>query len=134
MTKVQAKQRGFTLLELLVVLVIMGFVSSYATPKLWQVYVKNVERNIVQKAATALQKIRIESRKKGYSTRLTKNELERESLSLLPTDWTIEKATTFIFLPTGVTNGGSIEMSSDRNNLWHLKLSPLDGRVKIERQ
>ena len=124
------------MLELLVVLVLLGFASSYVGPQLWQTYIKNQERSVVQNFASSLQKLRIVSRREGHSIHLPAvkyGSYPVEELPLLPVGWKIEKASALVFLPTGVTNGGNIKIRSDSGRLWQLHIQSLDGRVKIER-
>jgi len=130
-------QKGFTLLELLVVLVLLGVASSYVGPELWKTYTKNQERSVVQNFANALHQMRITSRSEGRVIRLPA--IKHDSYLIkgfpsLPVGWKIEKASPMVFLPTGVTNGGSVKIRSDSGFLWQLRISPLDGQSKIERE
>jgi len=128
------QEKGFTLLELMVVLVIMGYASSYVGPRLWQTYIKSTEKSTLQNFANALQKKRINSRINGTAIRFSGKDNDNEKLPPLPAGWQIESASTIIFLPNGVTNGGSIRVRSASEHLWLIRLTPLDGKITIERQ
>lgn len=131
------KENGFTLLELLVVLVLLAVASSYVGPALWKTYSKNQERSVVQHFADVLHQLRITSRREGRAIHLPaiqQGSYSVKDFPLLPDGWTIEKASPLVFLSTGVTNGGSIKMQSDSGHYWLLSLRPLDGKPKIDRE
>ncbi len=132
-------QSAFTLLELLVVLIIIGFTSSFVTPDLWRSYEKSQQREVMQNFALSLDKYRIQAYKSGRAIEIVKeatgpeNNPEIIQIPALPSGWTVEKATALRFLPTGVTNGGQYQIKSpDRR--WVLKISPLDGEHEISLQ
>lgn len=135
-SRIISAQIGFTLLELLIVLVILGFTSTLVTPNLWRSHEKSQQRNTLQQFATALDQYRIEAYKAGRTIELTQENSGHDNDALkplpnLPTDWHIESATTLRFLPTGVTNGAKYKIKSP-NREWLLTITPLDGLHKIE--
>jgi len=135
--RLEVQSSGFTLLELLVVLVLIGVASSFVGPQLWQTYVKNQERSVVQSFANSFQKLRIASRREGRSIRLPSladSGYSEKEFPMLPRGWRIVKAPVLVFLPTGVTNGGKLMIQSDSGHRWSLWLKPLVGKVEIERQ
>lgn len=131
-------QAAFTLLELLVVLVIIGFVSSFVTPDLWRSYEKSQQRDVIQQFAVSLDKYRIQAYRKGHTIEIVKQKDNSENPAIkqiprLPSGWTVETATTLRFLSTGVTNGAKYQIKSpDRR--WVLTVSPLDGDHEISLQ
>jgi len=129
------KQKGFTLLELLVVLVIMGSAASFVGPHLWHALVKVQERAVVVNVVQALQILRIKSGHEGrvISLRRTSELPYAEVFPKLPHGWHLTSLSKLFFLPTGVTNGGRIELLSASNHTWLLVLRPLDGRAEISR-
>jgi len=129
-----ANQKGFTLLELLVVLVIVGMVASFAGPGLWRAYVKVHERSIVQTFSDNLEKVRVEAFHQQRSIVLTLHGATKFSTVLkLPQGWQLEKSHTLRFLATGVTNGGALYFLSPSLHHWKLSLQALDGTVEIHR-
>jgi len=126
-------QRGFTLLELLVVLVIIGLTSSFAGPELWRSYDKSQQRATLKEFALALSLHRLkayEARKNiEFAINYTDNQ-NKQSLPAIPQNWTLEKATTLRYLSTGVTNGAQYHFKSN-NRQWQLTISPLDGHHDI---
>jgi general secretion pathway protein G len=128
-------QAAFTLLELLVVLVILGFTSSFVTPDLWRSYEKSQQRSVIQEFALSLDEYRIQAYRSGRTVEIVKEDITPEDpatiqIPSLPTGWTVETATTLRFLPTGVTNGAQYKIKSpDRH--WLLIISPLDGDHEI---
>jgi len=129
-------QQGFTLLELLVVLVIVGMTASFAAPNLWHSYVTSSERASVRTFSEALMHLREQAFHTGRAVRLPATtpatDLNRDGFPPLPEGWELEKSTSLRFLPNGVTNGGSFELRSPVGNLWRLRLAPLDGKVSIQ--
>ncbi|MBN4077138.1 prepilin-type N-terminal cleavage/methylation domain-containing protein [Mariprofundus ferrooxydans] len=130
-------QKGFTLLELLVVLVIVAMTASFAGPSLWKSYVKSNERSLVYAFADSLGAMRQNAFHQGRSVSLPAlNEgsiMNHDKFPVLPEGWMLERSTALRFLPSGVTNGASFYLSSPVGNRWQLSLAPLDGRVGIHR-
>jgi len=129
-------QKGFTLLELLVVLVIVGMTASFAGPNLWRAYVKASERSSIRSFAGALIDLRQQAFHQGRSVQLpalSATAARSGEFPALPDGWVLEHATALRFLPSGVTNGGSFDLRSPVGNRWKLRLAPLDGKVSIQR-
>jgi len=127
-------QKGFTLLELLVVLVIVGMAASFSGPQLWQSYAKASERSVLQTFADDLEKIRVEAFHQQRSIVLAvEGSTNQIAMPDLPEGWRIEKSSPLRFLPTGVTNGGTLYFLSPDSHRWKLKLQALDGTVEISR-
>jgi len=126
--------KGFTLLELLVVLVIVGLAASFSGPELWHTYMKAEERSTVQTFANDLENIRMEAFHHHHSIVLAvKNSNNQVAMPDLPEGWRIEKSSPLHFLPTGVTNGGVLNFLSPNSHHWQLRIKPLDGTVEIVR-
>jgi len=128
-------QKGFTLLELLVVLVIVGMTASFAGPNLWRSYVKSSERASVRSFAGALIDLRQQAFHQGRSVQLPalSATTARHGYSpALPDGWELKKSTSLRFLPSGVTNGATFYLQSPVGNRWELRLAPLDGKVSIQ--
>jgi len=133
-----ANQKGFTLLELLVVLVIVGLAASFSGPQLWSVYEKSQERSVVQSFADELQVLRSATFHAGKSIEFlsvnrSSDRSKVSNLPDLPKGWVLEDSSTIYFLPSGVTNGGTFNIRSSEAHLWRLILQPLDGRIEIQR-
>lgn len=126
-------QRGFTLLELLVVLVIIGLTSSFAGPNLWKSYDKSQQRATIEQFVLSLNEYRLKAYKTGKSIEFASNYTDtqtKQALPALPNGWTLEQATSLRFLATGVTNGAHYYFKSN-NRQWQLIISPLDGHHEI---
>jgi len=130
-------QKGFTLLELLVVLVIVGMTASFAGPNLWSTYAKGRERNAVQSVASSIQALRLKAFHSGKPVFLpavpSSEHAPQHWLEPWPQGWQLESATAIQLLPSSVTSGGKIRLRSPAGYQWLLELSPLDGKVSIRR-
>ncbi len=130
-------QKGFTLLELLVVLVIVAMTASFAGPNIWKSYVKSNERSTIYAFADALRELRQEAFHQGKSVRLPasveESAINHDIFPVLPDGWVLEKSTELRFLPSGVTNGAAFYLHSPVGNRWELKLAPLDGKLGMSR-
>ncbi len=128
---------GFTLLELLVVLVILGFAVSISSPRLWRLYEKTQERSVVQTFGDALQKLRLKAFHSGRTINLAavtgEEGVAPKRMPALPDGWLLYKSTDIRLLANGVTNGGELYLRTPHGNRWLLTLQPLDGRVGIQR-
>ncbi len=130
-------QKGFTLLELLVVLVIIGMAASFSGPRLWKLYAKAQERAVIQNFASSLQSLRMDILHSGRSLEIaavSESAInENTQLPALPDGWVLQKSTSLRLLSTGATNGGSFEFRSPSEKQWKLTLKPFDGHIEIHR-
>ena len=129
-------QKGFTLLELLVVLVIVGMTASFSGPDLWRAYVKADEHSTVQTFSDAIGVLRVEAFHQGRAIVLAavhEGAAAGKRMPDLPVGWRLERSSSLRFLPSGVTNGGMMYLSSPDAHQWQLTLAPLDGTVEIRK-
>jgi len=130
-------QKGFTLLELLVVLVIIGMAASFSGPQLWKQYTKAQERAVIQNFASSLQALRMELLHSGRSLEIaavSESAInENTQLPALPEGWILQKSTPLRLLSTGATNGARFEFRSPSEIHWQLILRPFDGHIEIHR-
>jgi len=129
-------QKGFTLLELLVVLVIVALTASFSGPDLWRAYVKADERSTVRTFADALGVLRVEAFHQGRSIVLAAVDgaiSVGKRMPELPEGWRLESSSVLRFLPSGVTNGGIVYLRSPDAHRWLLKIEPLDGAIEIKK-
>jgi len=129
-------QKGFTLLELLVVLLIVAMAASLTGPQLWKSYTKASERSTLQTFAGELQQLRSQAFHSGRMIELPATRAAiKTSVGLfpvIPEGWELERSSVLRLLPTGVTNGAELYFLSPGNRRWLLNLRPLDGRVEIK--
>ena len=130
--------RGFTLIELLVVLAITATIGGLVGPDLWQSYQRANERLAVIDYGQELTAMRRGLMKKKRSLSVAEDELSivksNAGLPELLTGWTIVANTEIFFLPTGVTNGGTIDFESPTGRAWRLNLGVLDGKIDVALQ
>lgn len=133
-TRVVLRQ-GFTMIELLVVLVIIALTSSFVGPNLWNSYEKSSQRAVVQQFMSELNDMRLDAYKQGEVIELGRKKAAQlmtvtDDLPTVPAGWGIEKSDPLRFLPNGVTNGGQYRFKSV-NRRWLLDIKPLDGSYTI---
>ncbi len=138
MTSPVSRLSGFTLIELLIVLVLIGLAGSMVAPNLWTAYEKAHERKTVQDIAASIQDLRLKAFHSGKSILLPAVSSAEHAPphwpGAWPSGWQLESSTAIQLLPTGVTSGGSMRLRSPGGRQWLLELSPLDGKVSIQRQ
>jgi len=127
-------QGGFSLLELLVVLVLMGSVAGLVVPDLWKNYVKSSERSALFAFSDDLKSYRLKAFRGGIVIAASDKQLDIETVSfpMLPDGWELVRADLINFYPSGATSGGVMVFRAPSRQLWKLRFSPLHGEVNLE--
>jgi len=132
----QARCSGFSLIELLVVLALVGVTAGLVGPRLWTPYERANERLVVIDYNRELMALRKDLMVSGRALVIKEGELfshvEGGSTPSLRTGWSITENSRLVFLSTGVTSGGQIVFSSPTGRMWRLELTPLDGKSKVQ--
>jgi general secretion pathway protein H len=148
--KVTKNRQGFTLIELVIVLVIIGIASAIAAPALDRAVKKRQARHAVLGLAAVARDLRRRAIDEGKLKRLT---LEPRTNSYLASDRDIshlpetvaitgvsggepigDRLTQFVFFPNGSLVGGEIEMSDRRGGAYVIRMEAMVGRVVVIRQ
>ncbi len=109
---------GFTLVEVLVVLVIVGLVASLTTPAFPRLYESYVRRQLVDQVSGSISSAAIRSYSTGESIELVPF-LERQVE--LPSGWELRSEAPIIVDSTGVCFGGDLYLvSPQRVHAFHL--------------
>lgn len=122
---------GFTLVELLVVLVLLSVMGAFVGPNMWKQYARASERAEIEVIHETL----LRERKLAYASGQSFT-VDAQFLPLqraIPEGWELLASEPIYFLPSGVTNGGTVNLLAESGNKWQLVLSPLDGKANIER-
>ena len=125
------KVQGFTLIELLVVLTLVTVMGGFVGPNIWKQYSTFSERNRVQDISQMLLTQRRTAYESGKSFSVDTSFPPLRAA--VPEGWELVAMQPIYFLPSGVTNGGIIELQSASGIRWRLRLSSLDGQTTIER-
>lgn len=122
--------KGFSLLELMIVLVIMALTGGLTAPKLVKLYTRTVERSQLQVFAQQLESLRVNALKSGHSLLLPAD--GGENWPPIPSGWQAKELPALRLLASGVTNGGQLLLQASSGRLWRLQLAPLDGRMQLQ--
>ncbi|MEQ1527908.1 MAG: prepilin-type N-terminal cleavage/methylation domain-containing protein [Methylococcales bacterium] len=127
--KEKNQHRGFSLIELLVVLVLMSAISGLVAPNFWNLFTKTMEQQDLFAFTEKLEALRLDAWRTGRAIRLTKD--GGPAWPPLPEGWSAYQLPALHFLSTGITNGGRIILSSHTNNHWQIDIAALDGRITL---
>lgn len=117
---------GFTLLELLVVMSMVGLMTGIVAPRLWQWVEGARERKALDALHSALNTLPVRTFFKGQAMQVTST---REStLPLLP-GWRLEVAPPLFYEANGMTGGGRIKVWSEERLLADWQVLAPSGRV-----
>ncbi len=85
--KMQKKQRGFSLLELIIVLVLVGVITSFAVPSFESTTQRNAVRKITNQLESDLKLARIEALSRGVKVTLCPSEDITVALPVCAANW-----------------------------------------------
>ena len=124
-------QRGFTLIEMLVVLVLLSLMTGMAVPSLWNSYLRRSEQMQVEAIVHQVAALRRQARQQGEPLLLNAADFRHQGKVALPDDWQVQKMQQLRFLTNGVTNGGEVLLQAPSGWKWTIRYRPLDGKVKV---
>lgn len=126
--------RGFTLIEMLVVLVLLSLMMGIAMPKLWNFYQRRTEQVQVDHVLYRIADLRQAAKHQGEPLFINPSDFAPKGQVPLPSDWKLNQMQQLRFLTNGVTNGGEIKLISPSGWQWTIHYRPLDGDVKVTQQ
>jgi general secretion pathway protein H len=133
--KPYSNMKGFTLLELLVVLALIGLLAGIAAPNLEKM-VTSIEKATQRNSAFAeIQSLNYRAYTLGQPFILTEEKTTKlladgNPILTLPTGWKIQIPKPIQFNFNGYCNGGPLQLTAPDGEVIELELSPVTGRLK----
>lgn len=128
------RQPGFTLLELLVVMALIGLLSGIVAPRLWQWVEGAQHRADLDALQSAVQNLPSQTFFAGHRRTITS---AADAGLPLPSDWRLELSNPLDYEANGMTNGGRITVWSGQRRLaiWQVvapggRLVPVDAAAQ----
>lgn len=151
MSPVGKDDRGFTLLELLVVLLLLGLASSIVLPAIDRRLREQEVRQSALEVAAVARDLKNRARDEGSLQRLVFNPLENSYQTfpgkkiILPSDIRLTAVEggepiggglqQFLFFPNGSVHGKEVGISGrEGSSLYLIRLDPLTGRVWLTKE
>lgn len=138
----RAGNNGFTLIEIIIVLTIIGLALSVVAIATTREYSKSIIRSEVRKIYAALKHARetaitrksevifeTEEENKGYTITANESQIFRRKL---PEGITIYSESV-IFYPMGDSTGGTILVNDEDERKYEVQISNITGRAKVQR-
>ena len=139
--------RGFTLIELIVVMVILGLTMSMVLPRVGASWRRAEDREFLQEFVQTLKRGRMQAMNAGGITAFRIRGAERTyGLTLPPqspipdnvdidaVDLEIDPETNdalILFFPDGSMSGSDLGITFDHNRSFHIAINPLFGTVRV---
>ena len=144
---VRLRQHGFTLIELVIVLLLLGLIAGVATPRLFSMLTPDPARQLPTQLADKIDRLRSDAIFLGAMqtavVNFTDNRLDttREKWAL-PTDWAFEadddattdddgndKPLVLHFMPDGSASAAAFKLTGPNHLGWHYTIAPTTGRL-----
>ncbi|HDY7620259.1 TPA: prepilin-type N-terminal cleavage/methylation domain-containing protein [Vibrio vulnificus] len=126
--------RGFTMIELLVVLALLGAVSTIVVPQLWGQYTRFAQQQQVEKFWGKVRDRAVLLRKHGENFVFEQQNPKWQKLAA-EYDLTLQKSDVIIVRADGFTAGGTINLQVEsKEAYWKIEIATPDGTVNIARR
>jgi len=126
----RAAVRGFTLLELLVVMAILALVLGVVGPAAWRALAAAQERGAERALAARLHGLPVRAWQSGQALAVEAAELTRD-LEGWPAGWVVTLDEPLQYGPDGVAKGGTVRLIVEGRPRATWRVEPLSGRVGL---
>lgn len=125
--------KGFTLVELLVVMALMSAMAAVVAPQMWNQYVGFTERSQVERFWSQIRSSIRQARLNNRHYTLEPATAPVQSMAK-SNELSIISRGTILFRADGVSSGGEVILQTKRGRRWVLTVAPLDGGAQIAPQ
>ncbi|MET2899681.1 type II secretion system protein [Vibrio rotiferianus] len=126
--------RGFTMIEMIVVMALMAAASTIVVPQLWGQYTSLTQQKVIEQFWSQIHKQALASREHGENFVFQSSDAKWQQLAQ-DNELELEESSVVIVRADGFTQGGVINLKVLKgDDRWGINISTPDGDVKIARQ
>ncbi|GAB7229750.1 hypothetical protein VrSk94_34430 [Vibrio rotiferianus] len=133
-TKKSKAYRGFTMIEMIVVMALMAAASTIVVPQLWGQYKQFTQQKVIEQFWSQIHKQALVSREHGENFVFQSSDAKWQKLAQ-ENELELGDSSVVIVRADGFTQGGVINLKVLKSDeRWGINISTPDGDVKIARQ
>lgn len=122
--------KGFTMIELLIVVSLSALLTAVVAPNLWGQFTKYTERNHIEAYLADIKKAMLKNRKSGRFFVFSPEQAQTKSISEKH-KIEIISGSPVTFRPDRVCSGGEVLLKTESRNIWRLSFTNLDCQLTL---
>ncbi|MFQ2227247.1 type II secretion system protein [Aeromonas hydrophila] len=123
-------EKGFTMIELLIVVALSALLTAVVAPNLWGQFIKYTEKNKIERYLGDIRNAILESRKNGHFFIFSAKQSKIKEISKRHNIYIVNDRP-IIFRPDKVCSGGDVQIKTESNNVWRLSFTNLDCQLTL---